>query len=64
MAKFLLGVLVGVIVAVLGSLIIVLAIGRLFASKQPAVAANSVLVITLDGEVPEAAPVELPIPFF
>ncbi len=64
MGKFLLGVLVGVIVAVLGSLIIVLAIGRLFASKQPTVAANSVLVLSFDGEVPEAAPVDVPIPFF
>ncbi len=64
MAKFFLGVLVGVIVAVLGSFIIVLAIGRLFASKQPTVEANSVLVITLDGEVPEAAPVDFPLPFF
>jgi protease-4 len=64
MGKFLLGVLVGVIVAVLGSLIILLAIGRLFSTKQPSVAANSVLVLTLDGELPEAAPVEFPIPFF
>lgn len=64
MGKFLLGVLVGVIVAVLGSLIIVLALGRLFATKQPVVAANSVLVLTLDGELPEAAPLEVPIPFF
>lgn len=64
MGKFLLGVLVGVIVAVLGSLIIVLAVGRLFASKQPTVAANSVLVLTLDGELPEAPPVDLPLPFF
>lgn len=63
MGKFLLGVLVGVIIAVLGSVIIVLAVGRLFANKQPTVASNSVLVITLDGEVPEAAPVEVPIPF-
>ncbi len=64
MGKFLLGVLVGVIVAVLGSLIIVLAIGRLFASKQPTVAANSALVLSFDGQVPEAAPVDVPIPFF
>ncbi len=64
MGKFLLGVLVGVIVAVLGSVIIVLAIGRLFANKQPTVEANSVLVLTLDGELPEAAPVDVPIPFF
>lgn len=63
MAKFLLGVVVGVVIAVVGALIIVLAIGRLFASKQPTIAANSVLVLSLDGELPEEAPVEMPIPF-
>ena len=63
MAKFLLGVVVGVIIAIVGALIIALAIGRLFANKQPTIAANSVLVLSLDGEVPEAAPVDVPIPF-
>lgn len=63
MRKFLLGALVGVIVAVLGIFIIVLAVGRLFASKQPTIAANSVLVLTLEGSIPEAAPVDIPIPF-
>lgn len=63
MAKFLLGVVVGLIIAVVGGLIIVLAIGRLFANKQPTVAANSVLVLSLEGDIPEAAPVDVPIPF-
>lgn len=63
MAKFLLGVVVGIVVAVLGALIIVLAIGRLFANKQPTIAANSVLVLSLDGDVPEQAPVDVEIPF-
>jgi protease IV len=63
MAKFLLGVVVGVVVAIVGAIIIFLAIGRLFASKQPTIAANSVLVLSLDGELPEAAPVDVPIPF-
>lgn len=63
MAKFLLGVVVGVVVTVLGIFIIGLAVGRLFASKQPTIAANSVLVLTFDGEIPETAPVEVPIPF-
>jgi protease-4 len=63
MGKFLLGVLVGVIVAVLGAFFIILIIGRLFASKQPTIAANSVLVLSLSGEVPEVAPVDVPIPF-
>jgi protease-4 len=63
MAKFLLGVVVGVVIAVVGALIIILAIGRLFATKQPTIAANSVLVLSLDGELPEAAPVDIPLPF-
>ncbi len=63
MAKFLLGVLVGAIVTVLGIFIVVLAVGRIFASKQPTIAANSVLVLALDGNLPEAAPVDIPIPF-
>lgn len=63
MGKFLLGVLIGVVVTVLGIFIIVLAIGRLFESKQPTIAGNSVLVLALTGELPEAAPVDVPIPF-
>jgi len=62
MAKFFLGVFIGIIVAVVGSLILLFAIGRVFATKQPTVAGNSVLVLALEGEIPEAAPVELPLP--
>ncbi len=64
MAKFLLGVVVGIVVAVIGALIIVLAIGRLFANKEPTIAADSVLVLSLDGDLPEQAPVDVNIPFF
>lgn len=63
MGKFLLGVLVGGIVTVLVIVIVVLAIGRIFSTKQPAVAANSALVLSLSGDVPEAAPVNIDIPF-
>lgn len=63
MAKFLLGVVVGAVVVILGSLIIVLAIGRLFANKQPVVPANAVLVLALEGSINESSPVEIPIPF-
>jgi protease-4 len=62
MAKFFLGVLIGIVVAVLGSIIVLFAIGRIFANKQPTVADTSVLVLDLQGEVPEAAPVEIPFP--
>src|SRR5947209_6371911 len=63
MGKFLLGVLVGVVVAIVGTVIVVAAVGRIFATKQPTIAANSALVLTLEGNIPEAAPVEIPIPF-
>ncbi len=64
MWKFLLGVLVGIVVAVFGTLIIFLALGRAFASKPPTVAANAALVLSLKGDVPESAPVDVAIPFF
>jgi protease-4 len=63
MWKFFSGLFVGIVVAVLGALIIFLAIGRLFSGKQPTVSGDSVLVLALSGDVPEAAPVEIPIPF-
>ncbi len=63
MRKFLLGLAVGIVVTVLGLFIVVLAIGRIFASRQPTIAGNSVLVLSLEGDVPESAPVEIPIPF-
>jgi len=63
MWKFFVGLLVGIAVAVLGTLIIVLAVGKLFSSKQPTIAGDSALVLALTGDIPEAAPVELPIPF-
>ncbi|HZS54041.1 MAG TPA: signal peptide peptidase SppA [Bryobacteraceae bacterium] len=63
MGKFLLGVLVGGIVTVLVAVICILAIGRIFAAKQPTVAASSTLVLSLSGDVPEAAPLSIDIPF-
>jgi protease-4 len=62
MAKFFLGIFIGIIIAVFGSLIVLFAIGKAFSSKQPAVADHSVLVLALDGEIPEAPPVDLPFP--
>jgi protease-4 len=62
MAKFFLGIFIGIIIAVFGSLIVLFAIGKAFSNKQPTVADRSVLVLTLEGEIPEAAPVDLPFP--
>ncbi len=63
MWKFLLGVLVGLVVAVVVAFVLVFAIGRLVQSREPSVASNSVLVLALNGDIPEAAPVDIPIPF-
>ena len=63
MGKFLLGVLVGGILTVLVAVICILAIAKIFSPKQPTVAANSALVLSLTGEVPEAAPLAIDIPF-
>lgn len=52
------------VVAVLCGIIVGFAIARLAASKAPEVDANSVLVLNLEGDIPEAAPVELSIPFW
>lgn len=62
MWKFLLGVLIGIIVTVVGVFIVFLAIGRIFANKAPSVAANSALVLSLRGDIPEAAPVDVNLP--
>ena len=64
MRKFLLGVLIGVVIAVLGLVVIGLALGRAFANKAPTVAGNSVLVLGLKGDIPETVPVDIEIPFF
>jgi protease IV len=63
MWKFLLGVLVGVIIAVFGLFIFFLAIGRLFANRTPSVPGNSALVLGFRGDIPEAAPVDVAVPF-
>jgi protease-4 len=63
MAKFLLGVLVGVAVAVLIAVVFVLAIGKIFGSKQPVISPNAVLLFNVSGEIPESAPVDFAIPF-
>ncbi|HEX4751197.1 MAG TPA: signal peptide peptidase SppA [Bryobacteraceae bacterium] len=63
MGKFLLGVLVGLILTVLVLLIGGLAMAKLFSPKQPSVAANSALILSLSGDVPEAAPIAIDIPF-
>ncbi len=63
MWKFLLGVLIGIIVTIFGIFILFLAVGRIFANKAPSVAGNSALVLSLRGDIPESAPVDVALPF-
>lgn len=59
MAKFLLGVVAGVVLVFLGFGLLAVALA-MFQGRPPEVAANSVLVMRLRGDIPEKAPIELP----
>ncbi|MGE5647388.1 MAG: signal peptide peptidase SppA [Acidobacteriota bacterium] len=63
MKKFLLGVLIGLLFSGLALVVLLFAIAR-FASRPPAIPGGSVLVYRLQGDVPEAPQVEIPLPFF
>jgi protease-4 len=63
MAKFLIGVLTGGILAIIVGIIIFFSFARM-RDKTPEVEANSVLFLRLNGEVPERVAVDYPIPFF
>src|SRR5438445_13866653 len=64
MAKFLIGVLTGVILTGLFILIACFAVARLVSREKPVVVAEgSTLMLELEGEIPERAPVEFPLPF-
>jgi protease-4 len=61
--KFLLGFVIGIVFAGLAVIILGFALAR-FGSRRPvSVASNSTLVLQLEGDVPERAPVEFPLPF-
>src|SRR4051812_25351815 len=59
MAKFFIGLVTGVAIVFLSLILLFFAALR-FREKPPAIGANSVLVLRLNGEVPEKAPMELP----
>lgn len=63
MMKFLIGLLCGLVLAGVVGVVFVFAAIRLSDSK-PAVADGSTLVLKLEGELPERAPVEIPIGVF
>jgi protease-4 len=60
MAKFLFGLITGVVVCVVGIFLIVFALARSFRESPPAIAQNSVLQLQLSGDIPERPPVEVP----
>jgi protease IV len=59
MVKFLIGLATGVALVFL-SVILLFVVALRFRESAPAIAANSVLVLRLGGELPEKAPMELP----
>jgi protease-4 len=62
MAKFLIGVVTGIILVFLILFIGVFALAHM-REKPPSVADGSTLIMEMDGDIPERAPVEFPIPF-
>jgi len=64
MAKFLIGLLVGVILTVALAVIGVFSLARFGTEKRTIIPDNATLILRLEGEIPERPPIELPIPFF
>lgn len=62
MGKFLIGLVTGVVLTGLTLVILVVALIP-FREKTPVVADNSVLVLQLEGDIPERPPVDVPLPF-
>ncbi len=59
MAKFLMGLVTGIVLVVLGIFVVFFALVHFFREKPPVIADNSVLVVRLEGAVPERPPVDL-----
>jgi protease-4 len=65
MKRFLLGFVIGILFVGLVGVLLVLAAMRFGAAgRAPTVAANSALVLHLEGDVPEQAPFEVAVPYF
>jgi protease IV len=62
MKKFIIGLLTGIILTGLAAVIFVFSLLR-FGERRPTISDGSTLVLQLDGELPEKAPVENPLPF-
>jgi protease-4 len=62
MARFLIGVLTGIVLIILVLVISVFALFKM-RDKPPTIADGSTLILQVDGEIPERPPIELPLPF-
>jgi protease-4 len=62
MTKFLIGLLTGLVLTILSLIIMAFSLFRL-GERRPTIADGSTLVVSLNGDVPEKSPVEVPIPF-
>ncbi len=63
MAKFLIGLLTGAILTVLLAVMAVFSLDRFGTEKRAVVPDSAVLILRLEGDIPERAPIEFPIPF-
>ena len=59
MGKFLIGLVTGIVIVVLGIFLVFFALIHFVREKPPVVANNSVLVLRLEGSIPEKPPVDL-----
>ncbi|HLJ47085.1 MAG TPA: signal peptide peptidase SppA [Bryobacteraceae bacterium] len=67
MGKFLIGLVSGIVLSILVAFIAVFVLLRFAASfgeKAPTISDGSTLVFSLEGEIPEKAPPEIPLPMF
>jgi protease-4 len=62
MRKFLLGAVVGVVLTIVFLVVLAAVIVKLGSGKKPIISSNSVLVLNLEGDLPEVPPLELDIP--
>jgi len=64
MAKFLIGLITGIILTVLLAVVIVFSLARFGTDKRAVIPAEATLILRINGEIPERHPLEFPIPFF
>ncbi len=63
MKRFAIGFVIGILFTALAAVILVFAVMRLGSERKVVVADGSTLVVHLEGELPEQAPLVLPLPF-